>query len=89
MKDAFGNEYLNIEQAKEGMKVWTDFGFTCVRIEEVELFDNFEKAYFLCDDGRHMIDGQCDDSTGCCIGLYISKPEFPSWFKKKVEKAHA
>lgn len=66
--DANGREYLKLSEAKMGMKVELDNGFTCAS-GVVELDDDFLGIHFKCDQGFHYIDGQCDDGEHC-VGIY-------------------
>lgn len=54
---------------KRGDILITDGGFTCIRestMRRVEQSDG--RLYIKCDDGKHFLDGQCDDE-GNLIGL--------------------
>ena len=47
-----------------------DDGFDCIRPGDLVVVkaDGDGALYVACDDGRHMLDGQCDDH-GECIGF--------------------
>lgn len=86
-QDTYGNDYLQLSDAANGMIVWLDDGFTCKRAGPVTLrrrdfwpeWDKREpneqsRLYFQCDEGSHMLDGQCDDGLHC-IGVYPTEPQ--------------
>lgn len=77
--DKDGRLYLNINAATEGMTVWLDNGFTCHDYGPVVIHGMGEQAYFLCDEGTHKLDGQCDEGD-YCIGVYPIDPQvtYPS-----------
>jgi|HubBroStandDraft_2_1064218.scaffolds.fasta_scaffold03417_15 hypothetical protein len=84
--DVDGNGYLKLDDAREGMTVWLDAGFTCHEAGPVQLhcFTD-QRLYFECTgmdkditeplNCKHFIDGQCDDEAGICIGIYPSRPD--------------
>jgi len=70
MPDTSGREYLKLADAKDGMIVELDGGFTCRRAGKAMLYhDRAKGLYFFCDDGSHYISGQADDGIHC-IGMY-------------------
>lgn len=73
--DKFGNPYLKLSDARPGMTVWLDGGFTCHASGRARLHGKYGPgAWYTCDAGRHYIDGQCDDG-GYCIGIYPAEPQ--------------
>lgn len=48
-----GNPYLKLNDAKDGMTVWLDDGFTCHPAGSVVLSGDKRKAKFACDKGYH------------------------------------
>lgn len=68
--DANGREYLKLSNAKEGMKVQLDSGFSCASEGEVILFMINEELCFACANGNHAIEGQADDDGIYCMGIY-------------------
>jgi len=74
MQDKNGREYLKLADAKQGMIVELDDGFTCRRAGKAMLYHDGAKMgphgiYFMCEEGSHYIDGQVDDGIHC-IGIY-------------------
>lgn len=69
--DAKGRPYLKLSEARDGMFVWLDDGFTCHVPGRVQIHDLGDGPYFECDCGQHKLDGQCDDGVHC-IGVYGS-----------------
>ena len=74
MQDKNGRPYLKLADAKQGMIVELDDGFTCRRSSKAILFhdgwlEGSYGIYFFCDDGTHYISWQCDDGIHC-IGIY-------------------
>jgi hypothetical protein len=74
MKDKFGVEYLKLIDAKAGVPVHLDDGFTCIESSTVMLKENGHGIYFECADGHHYIDNQAIDGV-YCIGMYPMKTE--------------
>lgn len=67
--DVHGKPYLKLTEAKAGQIVSIDRGFDC-HSGGLELLNKDEKGlYFSCAEGKHYIDGQCDDGIHC-IGIY-------------------
>lgn len=75
MKDKQGREYLKLDNAKAGMVVELDDGFTCHAAGKVTLEEDETGIYFTCkenhhvEENHHYIDGQADDGV-YCIGIY-------------------
>ena len=74
MLDKNGREYLKLADAKQGMIVELDDGFTCRRAGRAMLYHDCLSVgpyglYFMCSDGSHLIQGQCEDGIHC-IGIY-------------------
>lgn len=68
--DKSGRAYLKLTDAKDGMLVELDEGFTCRSAGKAMLYSDGSGAiYFNCDDGSHDISGQADDGIHC-IGIY-------------------
>ena len=68
-KDIEGHSYLKIADAETGQRVELDGGFTCIKSGSVQLLEDNKGLYFLCDNGRHYIEGQTDDGI-YCVGIY-------------------
>lgn len=70
MNDSNGRPYLKLAEAKQGMIVELDSGFTCRNAGKAMLYANETGGlYFLCDEGTHHVKGQADDGIHC-IGIY-------------------
>lgn len=69
MQDIKGRDYLKLSEAKDGMIVELDDGFTCRKAGKAMLYSKDGELYFFCDDGTHLISGQADDGIHC-IGIY-------------------
>lgn len=74
MQDANGRPYLKLADAKQGMIVELDEGFTCRVAGKAMLFHDCvrggaEGIYFMCKEGSHFIRGQADDGIHC-VGIY-------------------
>ena len=68
--DKNGRAYLKLKEAKAGMKVEVDDGFTCTfATKNVLEADQDGDLFFLCDEGEHYIRGHADDGVHC-IGIY-------------------
>ena len=53
-------EYLKIVDAKAGMIVELDNGFSCRRLGQVTLHCDGEMPWFPCTHGKHFLHGQTD-----------------------------
>jgi hypothetical protein len=63
--------YLKRNEAKQGMTVWLDAGFTCHCAGQVVLKSDGEQLYFDCAQGQHAIVGQQLDDY--YIGISLDK----------------
>ena len=75
MPDNNGREYLKLADAKQGMIVELDDGFTCRKAGRAVLYHDGLSVgpyglYFVCSDGSHLIQGQCYNDGIHCIGIY-------------------
>lgn len=72
-KDIQGRSWARVDQVRSGSKVEADGGFTCVtggQIMEIRE-DPDDMLFFVCDEGRHYIAGQLDQTGKFYIGLYL------------------
>ena len=73
MKDLNGNDYAKFSDLKDGETVKIDSGFECRREGKVVLMQTDEgRLFFLCDEGKHFLDGQLADepTDDSLIGIY-------------------
>jgi len=68
MKDINGREYLKVDEAKAGMDIELDDGFTCCRAGKSKLKEDMTGLFFDCEAGGHFIDGQLEGNY--YIGIY-------------------
>ena len=61
-------EYLKIADAKVGLEVELDNGFTCRVAGRALLRADPGGLWFMCDNGQHFLSGQAQD--GYYIGVY-------------------
>lgn len=85
MQDNSGRKYLKLAEARQGMWVNLDKGFTCRTPGAVLLRCDKGGMFFLCDHGQHYIKGQADDNIHC-IGIYprltMEIPTMPNEIEK-------
>jgi hypothetical protein len=67
--DLSGRPWLKLNEAKAGMLIETDAGFTCIEARRITLQSDKAGLFFACADGKHYISGQADDGIHC-VGLY-------------------
>jgi hypothetical protein len=67
------SDYLTIEEAKAGIVVVTDGGFTCMKEGEEKTVhvDHEGYLYVECDEGSHYLNGQLED--GEYVGLRMKE----------------
>ncbi|MCG5239559.1 hypothetical protein MCW82_07225 [Azospirillum doebereinerae] len=75
MFDSNGKAYASVAETKEGTVLVADAGFTCIEsgAELTVQSDPVNGLYVSCGDGKHFLDGQCDDHTApdaFYVGLY-------------------
>jgi len=80
--DTNGKEWLRVDQAKAGVKVITDGGFTCMRegVIKTIYIDPKYGPTISCSDITHDLDGQLNDEGTHYVGLYLcDKPPHPAF----------
>lgn len=61
---------MKLEDAKAGMTVYLDGGFTCAKAGPCTVHaTNSGALYFCCDQGEHLLEGQMDEETGELVGI--------------------
>lgn len=60
--------FVKLADLKDGDVVQLDDGFTCHSAGQCEVHDDGGRLYFRCSEGRHYLDGQCDEH-GTCVGV--------------------
>lgn len=71
MNDTSGHPWARISWVKEGSKLKTDSGFTCLPANVVKRVrkDKDGDLYICCSSGHHFLDGQIKGKV--YIGLYL------------------
>ena len=73
--DKQGRSYVELEKLTDCQSVWLDGGFTCHKQGCVTVHvDSSDRSYFECDEGKHYLDGQCDDDSPHCVSVYKDDP---------------
>jgi hypothetical protein len=72
MKDLQDREYAKLNDLKAGEIVEIDGGFECRREGKVVLMEDEGRLFFLCDEGKHFLDGQLvdEETDDSLIGIY-------------------
>lgn len=68
--DKENRPYVRLSDLKAGDKVELDAEFTCVKAGNVTVFEDETGLYFTCRSGKHHLDGQCDEDSDHCVGVY-------------------
>ncbi len=61
-------EYLKLSEAKAGMEIEIDGGFTCSDAGVALLHEDENGLFFYCENGHHYI----SDDDYHCIGIYAA-----------------
>lgn len=73
MADKTGRKYAKLATIKHGDTIEIDSHFTCAQPGFHTAYDNGDgHLYFMCEDGKHYLDGQADDGIHC-VGVYIPR----------------
>lgn len=68
--DKHGRPWLKLKEAKAGMQIQVDAGFTCIKPYSIRKLHRIKNGLcFTCKEGTHLISGQADDGI-YCVGLY-------------------
>lgn len=59
---------MKLEDLKAGDTITLDAGFTCALPRSVIVEKDMGGKFFKCDDGKHYLDGQ-EDETGHLVGV--------------------
>jgi hypothetical protein len=63
--------YAKLSEISTGDMIEIDGGFTCQKAGRYMVHFSKKGPWFMCDDGRHYLDGQADDD-GYLIGIWKS-----------------
>jgi hypothetical protein len=75
LKDMNGQTWAHEDSVREGHKLTTDGGFTCIAehqtctVKAEPCLIGFASLYFDCANGQHFLDGQVGED-GELVGLY-------------------
>lgn len=67
--DLSGRPYVRLSELRAGVLVELDEDFTCRRAGPAVVQDYGDGPFIFCDEGRHYLEGQCDED-GYCVGVY-------------------
>lgn len=63
---------MKMEDLKAGENVKLDGGFTCAKEGLHEVHQDDHGHYFICDEGKHYLDGQ-EDEDGNLVGVETAR----------------
>lgn len=60
--------YAKLSELRVGEPIELDEGFTCTKSGRARVREDETGLHFICAEGKHYLDGQCD-GDGYCIGV--------------------
>jgi hypothetical protein len=71
--DLKGRAYAKVSEIKQGSCVEVDGGFPCLKSDVYyNVYDDGAGLYIECDDGKHFLSGQLDETGSFYTGIYLS-----------------